>query len=231
MFLKLINFPLRPGERMAAIVRQSNGKIIFPLLISFFIYLAAFFFLFKFISWGKWGLALFGFLLFLGTFYVFYKFYFWYFNAVILTSQRIIDIHQKKFFERIVSDIAYHQIKDVVVKIKGLRQSLTHSGNILLVLDGGSDNLEFRYIKHPEKARELILEIRAEAAAENPPYSPFNKRGNGGGFNRNEKIGQIYEEIKNLDEATLERILARLPEVIREESKDLFFSSHKSTQL
>jgi len=224
MFLKLIHLNLRPGERVIKIVRQHNSKIISSLIFAFLIFLADFFLLFYFLSLGGLGLSLFGTLLILGGFYAFIKFYFWYFNALVLTTKRIIDIDQRKFFERVVSDVAYSRIKDVVVKVKGLMQSFIRSGNILLVTEGGGDNIELKNIKNPEKLRDLILNLMNDEAA-NPPYSPFEKGGDGGGF-RNGKIRRIYDEIKDLDEETLGKIYERLPEIIKEESERSFFAHH-----
>lgn len=222
MFLRLIHLSLRPGERLVKVVRQSKIRIIFPLLLSFSIYLLAFFFLFYFISLGKLGMIFFGFLLFIASFYAFYKFYFWYFNVLILTNKRVIDIDQRKFFERIISDVSYGQIRDVVVKVKGVFQTIFCLGAIFLVSKGENDNLELANISRPEKIRDLILKLRADEA-ENPPYSSFIKGGDGGGF-KNEKMKQIFEEIRHLDDETLGRILARLPEIIKEESERSFFA-------
>ena len=130
MFLRLIHLSLHPGERVVQIVRQYRTKIIFPLILAFLIYLIAFFLLFYFISLGTFGMVLFGFLLFVGAFYAFYKFYFWYFNVLILTNKRVIDIDQKRFFERIVSDVSHHHIKDVVLKVRGLSQTFFRSGTL-----------------------------------------------------------------------------------------------------
>lgn len=214
MFLKLIHLNLRPDERVVKIVHQSKVKVILPLIFSFLIYLASFFFLFYFISLGVFGLALFGFLLFFSAFYALIKFYFWYFNVLILTNKRIIDVDQKKFFERVVSDVMYHRVKDVVVKVKGLTQMLTRSGIVTLVLEGTGDNLQLNYIQNPGQVRDLIMNLRerdAESAQDEIQAS------------KNEKIRQIYEEIKYLDEETLGKVYERLPEIIKEESEQLFF--------
>ncbi len=214
MFLKLSHLSLQFGEKAVKVVRQSKTRIFFPLFFAFLIYLAAFFLLFYFLSRGKWGLVAFFSLLGLATFYAVYKFYFWYSNAAILTTKRIVDIYQKKFFERIVSDVPYHRIKDVVVKVKGPFQMLTRSGVVLLILEGHDDNLELNYISRPEKIRDLILVLKNDE--QNDAENELKNL-------KKERVRQIYEEIKDLDNDTLEKILARLPAIIKEESESLFF--------
>jgi len=218
MFLKLIHLSLYPNERLVKMIRQHKIKIVAPLILSFLIYFLAFFFLFYFISLGKMGMIFFSTLLFIGALYAFYKFYFWYFNVLILTNKRVIDIDQKKFFERVISDVAYRQIKDVIVRVKGLFQILTHSGTLYLILENKGDNFEIRYVANPEKIKDLILKLRDD-----------DKEDLALMVGQNEKLQQIFEEVKNLDDETLDRILIRLPEVIKEESESLFMGTQINT--
>ena len=122
--LRKLNF--KENEEIIKIVRRYPLTCTFPILITLILVAGSFFFLSLFFSWGPIGVALFLTILLLGIIYGTREFVLWYFNAFIITNQRVIDIDQRGFFDRIVSEAPYEKIQDVSYRVKGIFQTLFH---------------------------------------------------------------------------------------------------------
>lgn len=168
LIIKKIN--LKPGEEVAKVVRR-YGLILWPKILAVFLLLTLpFFFLFPLFKFGPWGAAVFCFLILLGAIYGLRTFVIWYFNALVITSQRLVDIDQRGFFERVVSEVSYEKIQDVSYRRKGIWQTIFHYGNVRIRAAGATVDLEFQNIKNPEKIQEMVADLshldkkRSEAA-------------------------------------------------------------------
>ncbi len=147
---------LKENERIVKIVRCYPLTYFFPILATFILIATPFFFLFLFFSWGLIGLVIFLGLIFLGIIYGAREFVLWYFNVFVITNQRIVDIDQRGFFDRIVSEAPFEKIQDISYRIKGIFQTLFHYGNIQIQTAGTALRLELKNIYQPEKVQELI---------------------------------------------------------------------------
>lgn len=90
----------------------------------------------------------------------------YYLNVWILTSQRIVTIKQRAFFNREVSSLLLPQVQDVTSTVSGLILSLLNIGNIKVQSAGADIEFTMRGIPEPEAMRDLILKYIPE---ENPP--------------------------------------------------------------
>ncbi len=83
----------------------------------------------------------------------------WYFSVFIVTDQRFIQISQKGFFHRGVTDITLSQIQMINYEISGVEQTLLGFGTIVVQTYVG--DLTIHDIHHPAKtARKLQLILR-----------------------------------------------------------------------
>lgn len=83
----------------------------------------------------------------------------WYFSVYILTDQRFIQINQKGFFNKAVSDIQLFQIQSINYEVRGLEQTLLGFGTILVQTYLG--DLVIHDVHHPAKtARKIQLIMR-----------------------------------------------------------------------
>lgn len=88
----------------------------------------------------------------------------WYFSVFIVTSQRFIQITQKRLFHRSVADIALPQIQSVNYEISGLQETLLGFGTIKMQTYVG--DLTIHNVHHPAHIQKKIVGIlRAEGIA------------------------------------------------------------------
>ena len=78
-------------------------------------------------------------------------------NAWVLTSQRIVNIKQRRFFSREVSSLFLSRIQDVTTDVSGILPSLLGIGNIKA--QTAAEDVEFvmHGIPRPEQMRDIIL--------------------------------------------------------------------------
>lgn len=67
----------------------------------------------------------------LGFLVAFPSWVYWYFSVFILTDQRFIQITQKGFFHRTVSDVGINHIQSVNFQIAGVQETLLGYGSVL----------------------------------------------------------------------------------------------------
>lgn len=85
----------------------------------------------------------------------------WYFTVYIVTDQRFIQVSQKGFWHRGVTDLNLQQIQSINYEISGLEQTLLGFGTIVIQTYVG--DLVVHDIHHPAKtARKLQLILRDE---------------------------------------------------------------------
>lgn len=76
----------------------------------------------------------------------------------VITSNRLVDIDQKRYFSREVSSLLLSRVQDVTINVNGVIPSLLDIGDINVQSAGASSN-EFimKGIPHPSQIRDLIL--------------------------------------------------------------------------
>jgi hypothetical protein len=91
----------------------------------------------------------------------------WYFSVFIVTDQRFIQISQKGFFHKAVTDITLQQIQLVNYEIAGVEQTLLGYGTIVIQTYVG--DLAIHHVHHPAKtARKLQLILRDQGVLSAP---------------------------------------------------------------
>ena len=81
----------------------------------------------------------------------------WHFSVFIMTNQRFIQVVQKSFFNRSVSDINLNQIQSMNYKIAGIEETLFSFGTIVLQTYIGE--IELHDIHHPDKTLRTMQDI------------------------------------------------------------------------
>lgn len=162
MFEDKIRKNLKEDEQVIQIIRKYPLIFVGPIIISTVFIIAPFFFLYPLFHWGGWGVLAFFVLLGVGILLGLRVFIIYSFNVFIITNQRIIDIDQRGFFDRTVSETTYDKIQDVSFKLKGIAQTLWHYGSIIIQTAGNQANIELHGVKDPEKVQQMITEIQKE---------------------------------------------------------------------
>jgi hypothetical protein len=107
-------------------------------------------------SW--WGQTIFGVGVFIGLSILFRTLFLWRKNALYITDQRVVDIDQGGFFEKIVSDVPLDEIEDIFGKIKGIFGTIFRYGD--LSIQTGKVNIIIEKIKYPVDAQQSILDLK-----------------------------------------------------------------------
>ncbi len=111
---------------------------------------------FVYAGW-PWYLLLAGFIIMILLFI--YRWISWYFSIFIITDERLIQIKQKGFFDRRVTDISHNKIQSVNYEVRGFNATLFHYGTLIVQTYVG--DLVLRYIHKPEDVQQkLVKDIR-----------------------------------------------------------------------
>jgi hypothetical protein len=89
-----------------------------------------------------------------------YRWIGWYYSIFIITNERLIQIKQKGFFDRRVSDISHTKIQSVNYEMTGLQATMFHFGTIIVQTYAG--NLVLPYIHHPADIHQMLSKIMRE---------------------------------------------------------------------
>lgn len=89
--------------------------------------------------------------------YWFYQWLGWYYSCYIVTSQRLIDIRQKGFFNRKVSEVGFDKIQSINYHIKGFQAAVLKFGDI--TVQTYTDPWILKSVHHPEEVHAQMMEM------------------------------------------------------------------------
>lgn len=124
--------------------------------------LLPFFLLFYLFSYGERGVAIFFLLLAIGggvfarTIFLARR------NGVLITRERIVDIEQRGFFHKVVSDTPYSKIEESRYEQRGPFAMMFGYGTVVVETKGSSSNIEIRHARDPKRLHEMIESLIAE---------------------------------------------------------------------
>ncbi len=167
-FRRIVN--LHDGEKVAAVVRNHWLSFFWGLSLPFTLIVAAFFFMVPLFRFGTPGLVAFGLLTFGGLFWFLRTVFLWYWNAFIVTSERIVDVDQRGLFDRTVSEAPFDKIQDVSYQVKGILGTVLNVGTVIVQTAGTNTNLELLHVHRPQDIQHLInLKMVARHEAQSRP--------------------------------------------------------------
>lgn len=150
---------LRERERIIQIERRYGLTdwwkyglgLIFLALVSFF--------MFQLFWQGWWGYVVYTLGVLLGLYIIFRVWFFNHFNLFVLTSERVIDIHQVGWFDQIMSSISHQDIKDISVRKKGLLANVFNYGSVIVRSQSDQFFLDIIKIHHPQELQTELIEV------------------------------------------------------------------------
>ncbi len=109
-----------------------------------------------------------------------YGFFIWvdyHLDIWIVTSSRIVNIEQKGFFSRTVSELDYSHIQDVTSNIEGILHTALNYGDVNIQTAGTHGHFIFRNIPKPEKMKTLVMHLHRQALTKktHPTYTQKEK--------------------------------------------------------
>lgn len=91
--------------------------------------------------------------------YAWYNFLSWFFNAGVVTNQRIIDIDFTSVLYKEVSEALLAKIEDITSKSGGYFESFFDYGDVFVQTAGTAENIEFLNVPHPSEVVRIIDEL------------------------------------------------------------------------
>jgi len=91
--------------------------------------------------------------------FFFFSFIDYYLDVWIITSERIIDIQQKGFFARTISEQRLYRVQDVTSEVHGILPTIFKYGNVYAQTAGHTQRFFFHEIPNPSEVRDLIIKL------------------------------------------------------------------------
>jgi membrane protein YdbS with pleckstrin-like domain len=100
------------------------------------------------------------------TAYFLESFLTWFFNAYIVTDERIIDVDFYNLIYKEVSDASIDKIQDVTYKMGGVIRTLFNYGDVLVQTASEVPNFEFLAVPKPDNVVKVLQDLRTEEQVE-----------------------------------------------------------------
>jgi membrane protein YdbS with pleckstrin-like domain len=128
--------------------------------VVFILFTADAFLMFWLFAHGWWGQASFIFGIVVGLFILGRILFVWRKNILVITTHRVVDIDQRGFFDKTVSEVPYDQVEDVSGRIKGVLGTILRYGDLTIQTGKGKVEIVVSYIKQPMRVQQKINELR-----------------------------------------------------------------------
>jgi len=188
---------LKEGEQILSVIKRYGLTFFWWWIFILLLFVVPFFFMFWLFQHGWWGQTLFTIPVLLGILTIVRTLFLWQRNILIITTHRLIDIDQRGFFDKIVSDIPYDQVEDVMGRIKGFWGTIFRYGNLVIQTGSGKVQVIIDKIKQPTFLQQEINEIREKH------LSRYSHDFSG------DVAGVIIEKLYELDHEDLLRVYKR----------------------
>lgn len=91
--------------------------------------------------------------------FFFFSFIDYYLDVWIITSDRIIDIQQRGFFSRTISEQRLYRVQDVTSEVHGFLPTIFKYGDVHIQTAGAKQRFLFHEVSDPEEIRRMIIKL------------------------------------------------------------------------
>lgn len=120
-------------------------------------YFGLMFFSYYLLSRGPVGIALWFVSLVLVIFFFSRRVWLWYYEIVIVTDRRCIDVQRPGLFTKTVKELPWSGVDDVQFSQRGVLATALHYGSVVIFSTTG-DRIELQHVYQPEKVRDILAE-------------------------------------------------------------------------
>ncbi len=92
-----------------------------------------------------------------------FEFFDFYFDLHIVSDRRVIDIDQRRLFNRQVAKLLLEDVQDVETSVKGILPTFFHYGDVTIQTAGAKPNFVFNQIQHPREIATIILDLSSQS--------------------------------------------------------------------
>ena len=153
---------LREDERVVQTIHAYPLTNLWKYAVGLVFLGASAFFAFWLTAQELWGYIALAFGLTLGVYVILKTWFFNHHNFLVITSERVVDIHRASWFEENVSSISYVDIKDVVIRRRGVPANIFNYGSVIVETKDKFYFLEAHRVREPHKVQNTILELESE---------------------------------------------------------------------
>jgi hypothetical protein len=150
---------LKEDEKIVSVITPHIASYILKYLSGLAFLFVFSFFMFHLFFYGWWGKFVYGLGMFCGVYIILHTWLINHSNVLVVTSERVVDIHRLGWFDEIISSVSYLDIKDVAVRKTGIAQSLFNFGGIAIATKSQQFVLEILNISNPAKHQLLLADI------------------------------------------------------------------------
>ena len=177
------------GEKIEMVIYHHFLPHLHRMIFGMILLLLPFFFMFVLFAQGNIGIAIFALLIFVGVYYNIRQYFVWSRNVFVVTNKKIVDIDQKGFFSKTVSEVGYDKIVDIYFTSKGMLSTLFDFGTIYVKTSIPNTTLMISHVGDVKNITGHIIEISKESGMiASPEISTKQKVSN-------------FEEVLNYDES------------------------------
>lgn len=94
--------------------------------------------------------------------FFFFNFVDYYLDVWVITNKRIIDIEQKGFFSRVISEQKIINVQDVTSETLGIIPTLLRYGEVHVQTAGAKARFVFEEVPNPDSVRDMIIKLAGE---------------------------------------------------------------------
>jgi len=153
---------LRPGEEIYLIIRRAGITFAWRYLLGFGLLFATSFYLFWLLNQGVLGVVAMSLGFLLGFYIIFHAWFFWKNNMLVVTNDRVVDINRLGFFEELISNAVFNDIKDIYLHRRGIFANIFRYATLVIESKSQRALLELPAVSDPEKVLALILDKNDE---------------------------------------------------------------------
>lgn len=91
--------------------------------------------------------------------FAFFSFIDYYLDVWVITNERIVDVEQRGFFSRVISEHKHFRIQDVTSEVHGFWATMFRYGDVYVQTAGSKGRFRFHEIPQPNRTRDLIIKL------------------------------------------------------------------------
>lgn len=153
---------LKDNEKIISLVRPYVLSYMWKYLVGLVFLFTSSFFMFRLFFYGWWGDVIYALGMLIGLYIIFRAWFFNHKNTLVLTSMRVVDLHRVGLFDEIMSSVSYLDIKDVVIRKKGIWQSLFNFGGLAISAKNEQLVLEVLNIYNPSQVQSVLSDLEQQ---------------------------------------------------------------------
>lgn len=208
---------LRENEKVVMVVRNFWPLHLSRVLLGATLLVLTAFFSMPLFRFGTVGIVAFVILVFLGLWSSLRSLVIWYWNVFIITTQRVVDVNQRGYFKREVSEANFEKIQDVLYSINGVFRSLFNFGVVRMQTAGNGMALELSDVPDPKRIHHVITESMSR-------FEGSNRKG------ARDKVNALLETVSELSDAEAKAFLVSLQKAVKRDGQTALKESKSRRQ-